>query len=75
MGKKKTINFIIKVTSLPPAGGTPEATRYNWDLEVHELHERGVRPYLGPVSASARSGLGAVLHPGQLLDGGNHRGV
>ena len=34
MGKKKKINFIIKVTSLPPAGGTPEATRYNWDFTV-----------------------------------------
>lgn len=34
MGRKKTINFIIKVTALPPIGGTPEATRYNWDFTV-----------------------------------------
>jgi hypothetical protein len=85
IGKKKTINFIIKVTSLPPVGGTPEATRYNWDFtvdgkagagrEVHELHEGGVRPDLWAVSTAARSGLRAVLHPGQLLDDGNHRRV
>jgi hypothetical protein len=35
MGKKKTVNFIIKVTSLPPVGGTPEVTRYNWDFTVN----------------------------------------
>jgi hypothetical protein len=35
MGKKKTINFIIKVASLPPTGGMPEFTRYNWDFTVN----------------------------------------
>ena len=25
------VHFIIKVTSLPPVGGVPEATRYVWD--------------------------------------------
>ncbi|MDQ4094672.1 MAG: hypothetical protein M3174_00475 [Actinomycetota bacterium] len=29
-----TINFIIKVNSLPPTGGTPEVTRYLWDFFV-----------------------------------------
>lgn len=31
----KTLNFIIKVTSLPPSGGVPESTRYNWDFTVN----------------------------------------
>lgn len=35
MGKRKTINFIIRVTSLPPAGGMPEFTRYNWRFTVN----------------------------------------
>src|SRR5687768_4596403 len=26
----KTLNFIIKVSSLPPTGGMPEFTRYVW---------------------------------------------
>ncbi len=30
----ETLNFIIKVNSLPPTGGIPEASRYNWDLTV-----------------------------------------
>ena len=30
----KNINFIIKVNSLPPWGGIPEASRYNWDFMV-----------------------------------------
>lgn len=28
------VNFIIKVTSLPPPGGMPEITRYIWDVTV-----------------------------------------
>jgi hypothetical protein len=31
---KTTLNFIIKVNSLPPVGGTPEVTRYSWDFNV-----------------------------------------
>jgi hypothetical protein len=34
MADAKTVNFIIKVASLPPAGGMPEFTRYNWDFIV-----------------------------------------
>ena len=34
MRDKKTINFVLKVTALPPIGGTPEATRYWWDFSV-----------------------------------------
>jgi len=34
MADKKTINFIIKVSSLPPNGGLPEGTRYTWQLLV-----------------------------------------
>ena len=34
MADKKTINFIIKVSSLPPNGGLPEGTRYTWELMV-----------------------------------------
>jgi hypothetical protein len=33
-GDSKTINFIIKVNSLPPIGGAPEVSRYTWDLNV-----------------------------------------
>ena len=29
-----TLNFIIKVNSLPPSGGAPEVTRYSWDFNV-----------------------------------------
>lgn len=29
-----TLNFVIKVNSLPAVGGTPEVTRYSWDLAV-----------------------------------------
>ena len=32
---KKTINFVIKVNSLPPAGGMPEVSRYVWDFHVN----------------------------------------
>ena len=34
MADKKTINFIISVNSLPPWGGMPEISRYNWDFTV-----------------------------------------
>ena len=36
----KNLNFIIKVNSLPPSGGTPEVVRYVWDILVDgELFE------------------------------------
>jgi hypothetical protein len=31
----KTLNFIIKVASLPPSGGVPEFTRYVWTMTVN----------------------------------------
>ena len=31
----KNINFVIKVNSLPPMGGIPEISRYNWDFTVN----------------------------------------
>lgn len=34
MADKKTVNFIMKVTQLPPWGGWPEITRYNWDFTI-----------------------------------------
>ena len=34
MADAKTINFIIVVNSLLPIGGTPEVTRYTWELSV-----------------------------------------
>lgn len=34
MADKKTINFVIKVNSLPPNGGAPEVSRYVWDMLV-----------------------------------------
>ena len=34
MADKTTVNFIIKLNSLPPSGGTPELTRYTWDMLV-----------------------------------------
>lgn len=33
-GEKGNINFIIKVNALPPTGGIPESSRYNWDIIV-----------------------------------------
>lgn len=35
MADAKTINFIIKVSGLPPTGGVPESSRYNWDFTVN----------------------------------------
>jgi hypothetical protein len=35
MADAKTVNFVIKVASLPPSGGVPEASRYNWDFTVN----------------------------------------
>lgn len=35
MADPKTINFIIEVSSLPPWGGIPEVSRYNWDFTVN----------------------------------------
>ena len=32
---KKNLNFIFKVNSLPPSGGVPEFSRYNWDFTVN----------------------------------------
>jgi hypothetical protein len=34
MADKETVNFIIKLNSLPPAGGAPEVSRYTWDFMV-----------------------------------------
>ena len=31
----KNLNFVIKVNSLPPWGGIPEFSRYNWDFTVN----------------------------------------
>lgn len=35
MADKSTVNFIIKVTMLPPNGGVPELSRYIWDFDVN----------------------------------------
>jgi hypothetical protein len=34
MADKKTVNFIITVSSLPVPGGVPEAVRYVWSMQV-----------------------------------------
>ncbi|MDQ3645821.1 MAG: hypothetical protein M3345_02665 [Actinomycetota bacterium] len=34
MADKATVNFVIKVNSLPPSGGVPEFSRYNWDFLI-----------------------------------------
>ncbi len=34
MADAKTINFVITVNSLPPWGGIPESSRYNWDFNI-----------------------------------------
>jgi hypothetical protein len=34
MADAKTVNFIFKLKSLPPWGGMPEVSRYNWDFNV-----------------------------------------
>lgn len=34
MADKKTVNFIIKTSFLPPSGGVPEFTRYIWEFLV-----------------------------------------
>lgn len=35
MADAKTVNFIITVSMLPPTGGVPEFSRYNWDFTVN----------------------------------------
>ena len=35
MADAATVNFVIKVASLPAPGGTPEAARYTWDFTVN----------------------------------------
>jgi hypothetical protein len=35
MADPKTVQFVIKVSSLPPSGGVPESSRYNWDFTVN----------------------------------------
>lgn len=32
---KKNLNFIFTLNSLPPSGGVPEFSRYNWDFTVN----------------------------------------
>lgn len=39
MADPKTVNFILKVAMLPPQGGWPEISRYNWDFTA------GAEPY------------------------------
>ncbi|MEA2452303.1 MAG: hypothetical protein QOG04_1013 [Actinomycetota bacterium] len=34
MADAKTVNFVIKLNSLPPSGGIPEFVRYTWDFTV-----------------------------------------
>ena len=34
MADKETVNFIIKVNSLPGSGGTPELARYSWNFNA-----------------------------------------
>ena len=34
MADKATINFVIKLNSLPATGGVPEISRYTWDFNV-----------------------------------------
>ena len=34
MADKATINFVIKLNSLPASGGVPEVSRYVWDMNV-----------------------------------------
>jgi hypothetical protein len=34
MADKTTVNFVIKLNSLPPSGGVPEVSRYTWDFSV-----------------------------------------
>lgn len=36
MADKETINFIIKLNSLPPTGGVPEVSRYAWGMTVDD---------------------------------------
>jgi len=31
----KNVNFVIQLNSLPPTGGTPEFSRYTWDMNVN----------------------------------------
>lgn len=38
MADAATVNFVIKVSSLPPTGGVPEITRYVWDMTVDGEH-------------------------------------
>jgi hypothetical protein len=77
----KTLNFIIKVTGLPPTGGIPEAARYVWTMQVDgELlqldgkwtnYSRGTcDPTAGNCPPPRDPGMGPFMVRGNCTDNG-----
>jgi len=77
----KTLNFIIKVSGLPPTGGTPEVARYVWTMQVgSELiqldgkwtnYSRGTcDPTAGTCPPPRDPGMGPFMVRGNCTDNG-----
>lgn len=77
----KTLNFIIKVSGLPPTGGTPEVARYVWTMTVGtELiqldgkwtnYSRGTcDPTAGTCPPPRDPGMGPFMVRGNCTDNG-----
>lgn len=77
----KTLNFIIKVSGLPPTGGTPEIARYVWTMMVgSELiqldgkwtnyHRAACDPTGGTCPPPRDPGMGPFMVRGNCTDNG-----
>ena len=77
----KTLNFIIKVSGLPPTGGTPEVARYVWTMMVdNELiqldgkwtnyHRAACDPTAGNCPPPRDPGMGPFMVRGNCTDNG-----
>lgn len=66
MADAKTVNFIIKVKSLPASGGIPEFSRYGWDFTVDGEARHmsgGFTDYIRGVCYPVHSGPGSCPPP------------
>ena len=77
----KTLNFIIKVSGLPPTGGTPEVARYVWTMTVDgelvqldgkwtNYHRATCDPTGGTCPPPRNPGMGPFMVRGNCTDNG-----
>lgn len=76
-----TLNFIIKVSGLPPSGGTPEIARYVWTMQVGRdliqldgkwtnYHRATCDPTGGTCPPPRDPGMGPFMVRGNCTDNG-----